>query len=45
LMPFSRSQNSITARNSAFIFSVFPVWGTKKSAELSPTRVALATQQ
>src|SRR5712672_246795 len=49
LMPFSRSQNSNTAKKSAFILFVRtfdPIRGTKKSADLAlPTLAGWANQR
>ena len=44
-MPFSRSQYSNTAKNSAFIVPIVPYKGTKKSVEYFPDFLALVPQQ
>jgi hypothetical protein len=44
-MPFSRSQNSKTAKKSAFISSSFPIQAIKKSAEPGSPTCALKQVQ
>src|SRR2546421_11145411 len=45
LMPFSRSQNSRTAKKSAFISLKFPYMGNKKVGRIISDFVALENQQ